>query len=202
MKFLINIFVRSYRLLWWVLNFSRFKSLGHNSFIERVIKITPSFIDIGKRVYISKFCRIEGLKLYNNKSFSPIISFEDNVTIQQNMHLTCANSIVIKKNTAIAANVTITDIHHPYDDIHIPIEKQDIVVKNVIIGADSKIYNNVVILPGTEIGKHCTIGANSVVFGIIPDYCVVVGAPAKIIKRYCFENNAWKKTNKKGDFIN
>jgi acetyltransferase-like isoleucine patch superfamily enzyme len=197
-----NIYIRLYRFVWWLLNFWRFKALGYHSYIEKTLKITPSFIDIGKRVYISKFSRIEGIKLYNNKVFSPIISIENNVTIQQNIHLTCANSVVIKKNTAIAANVTITDIHHPYEDINIPIEKQDIVVKSVIIGEDSKIYNNVVILPGTKIGRHCTIGANSTVFGAVPDYSVAVGSPAKIIKRYCFKDNAWKKTNENGKFIN
>ena len=45
------------------------------------------------------------------------------------------------------------------------------------------------------------IGANSVVSGIFPDYCVIVGAPAKIVKRYCFEQQKWRKTDNKGNFI-
>lgn len=109
------------------------------------------------------------------------------------MHLTCANSIIIGKYTAIAANVTITDINHPYVDVDTPIEKQDIEVGYVRIGEDSKIYNNVVILPNVTIGKHVTIGANSVVDKDIPDYCVAVGIPAKVIKKYDFETNKWIK---------
>jgi acetyltransferase-like isoleucine patch superfamily enzyme len=110
--------------------------------------------------------------------------------------------VYIGKHTAIAANVTITDIHHPYDDINTSIEKQQLIVTAVSIGDECKIYNNVVILPGTIIGKHCTIGANSVVSGNIPDYSVVVGIPAYIIKRYSTENKAWLKTDKDGNFIN
>lgn len=34
-----------------------------------------------------------------------------------------------------------------------------------------------------EIGKHCVIGANSVVTHDVPDYSVAVGCPAKIVKR-------------------
>jgi acetyltransferase-like isoleucine patch superfamily enzyme len=46
------------------------------------------------------------------------------------------------------------------------------------------------ILPGAHIGKHVAIGANSVVNGIIPDFSVAVGSPAKVIKRYS-EQSGW-----------
>jgi acetyltransferase-like isoleucine patch superfamily enzyme len=113
-----------------------------------------------------------------------MILIGENVTIEQNLHLTCANRIVIGNNTAIAANVTITDIEHPYTDVNIPIERHDLVVKEVVIGEDSKIYNNAVILPGVHIGKHCVIGANSVVARDIPDFSVAVGAPSRVVKQY------------------
>ena len=86
-------------------------------------------------------------------------------------------------------------------DINIPIERQNLVVKDVYIGEDCKIYNGVVILQGVHIGKHCVLGANSVVTKDIPDYCVAVGSPAKIIKRYDFESKLWRKTNSDGSFI-
>ena len=187
--------------LWFLLNKPFFKYLGEGAFIDSPLKITKKYIECGKKVYIWKFCRIEGVSQYNKQTYTPKIIFEDGVTIQQLLHLTCANQIKIGKNTAVAASVTITDIHHPYEDTTIPIEQQDIEVGEVIIGEDSKIYNNAVILPNTKLGKHTTIGANSVVSGIFPDYCVIVGAPAKIIKRYCFEQQKWKKTDNNGNFI-
>lgn len=109
---------------------------------------------------------------------------EDGVHIEQNCHITCAASIVIGKNTAIAFNVTITDIHHPYDDVHIPIERQDVVIHEVSIGSDCKIHNNAVILPGVHIGKHVAVDANSVVTHDIPDFCVAAGVSAKILRKY------------------
>lgn len=42
-----------------------------------------------------------------------------------------------------------------------------------------------------EIGKHCVIGANSVVTHDIPDFCVAAGNPAKVIKKYDNENKVW-----------
>ena len=41
---------------------------------------------------------------------------------------------------------------------------------------------------------NCVIGANSVVTKDIPDYCVAVGAPVKIIKRYNRDTGSWERT--------
>ena len=39
------------------------------------------------------------------------------------------------------------------------------------------------IVGNVKIGKHCVIGANSVVTHNVPDYSVAVGSPAKVIKK-------------------
>jgi maltose O-acetyltransferase len=41
----------------------------------------------------------------------------------------------------------------------------------------------VTILAGVTIGKGCVVGAGSVVTRNVDDYCVVVGSPAKVIKK-------------------
>ncbi len=168
-----------------------FKEYHRSDVIINPIIITPRFIELGEKVYIGHHARIQGVENYLGVRFNPSIIIKDGVSIQQNIHLTCANLIIIGKNTAVAANVTITDIHHPYDDISLPIEQQKLVVNEVVIGEDCKIYNNVVILPGVHIGKHVTIGANSVVTHNIPDFCVAVGNPAKVMKKYDFEQKKW-----------
>lgn len=199
---LIKIYHFLKRRIWFLLNKRKFKHLGKNVIIKKPIYITPSTITISDRVFIHFNARIEGITSHVGVKFSPSIVIGKACTIQQNLHLTCANEVFIGSNTAIAANVTITDINHPYEDITKPIEQQPLEVFSVNIGEDCKIYNNSIILPGTSIGKHCTIGANSVVSGIIPDYSVVVGAPAKIIKRYDFDKKEWRKTDRDGQFIN
>ncbi|WP_243346186.1 acyltransferase [Parabacteroides sp. FAFU027] len=180
----------------------RFREIGYKTRIMSPLLITPSFIRIKNKVSVRNGARIEGVSVYLTKTYSPDILIEDNVTIEQNSHITCANKITISKNTAIAANVTITDIDHPYIDINTPPEKQELNVGFVFIGEDCKIYNNSVILPNAQIGKHTIIAANSVVLGkIYPAYCVLAGIPARIIKRYSFETNSWKKTDSQGNFL-
>lgn len=171
----------------------QFKEYHFSDIIKSPIIITPQFIELGSHVSIGYHARIEGVSEWQGKTFSPHIRFGSGSSVQQNLHLTCANSVIIGKNTAIAANVTITDIHHPYTDEKLPIEQQMIEVKEVEIGDDCKIYNNAVVLPGVHIGKHVTIGANSVVTHDIPDFCVAVGNPAKIIKQFDFQKKEWVK---------
>ena len=52
----------------------------------------------------------------------------------------------------------------------------------VRIGAGSWLGHGTVVLPGATIGRHVVVGANSVVRGELPDFCVAAGNPAKVIK--------------------
>jgi len=174
----------------WLL-YGRSSRFPFGCIVIHPIRFSAKHISLGSGVIIGNAARLEAVTHYNQTSFTPHISIEECVTIEQNLHLTCANKIVIGKNTAIAANVTITDIEHPYANVNVPIERQDIAVKEVVIGEDSKIYNNAVILPGVHIGRHCVVGANSVVMRDVPDFSVVAGAPARVVKRFDRERNAW-----------
>lgn len=52
----------------------------------------------------------------------------------------------------------------------------------ITVGDDCWLGSGVQVMPGVNIGKGCTIGANSVVTKDIPPYSVAVGAPARVIK--------------------
>lgn len=178
------------------------KKCGGNFLIINPIVFTQQHCIIGKNVFIRNNARIEGVGRHEHAKFYPLIQIGENVSIEQNLHLTCADKIIIGGNTAIASNVTITDINHCYRDINLPPEKQPLQINAVVIGEDCKIYNNAVILPGTILGTHNVVGANSVVSGRFPDYCVIAGAPAKIIKRYNPATKNWEKVDQQGEFIN
>ena len=74
-----------------------------------------------------------------------------------------------------------------------PVKYQPIKQLNeVYIGDGCWIGENVCII-GASIGKNSVIGANAVVMKDIPDYCVAVGAPARVIKKYDFDLQEWIK---------
>jgi len=92
--------------------------------------------------------------------------------------------------------VHIADHNHNYLNPTIHIYKQGVLaVENgrVHIGEGTWLGTNVVIVGNISVGKQCVIGANSVVTKDIPDYSVAVGIPAKVIKRYDFEQQQWIK---------
>lgn len=69
------------------------------------------------------------------------------------------------------------------------ISKPVIIEKNVWIG------EFVSILPGITIGEGSIIGSSAVVNKDIPPFCIAVGVPAKVIKRFDFQTNEWKLIN-------
>jgi len=53
----------------------------------------------------------------------------------------------------------------------------------IIIGSDTFIGQQSIILPGARIGSNCIVGAGSVVRGTIPDNAVALGNPATVVGR-------------------
>lgn len=99
----------------------------------------------------------------------------------------------IGNNVQIAQNVIISGLDHKYEDITQTILEQGVSVSKIIISDDVWIGANSVITKGISIGKHSVIAASSVVTKDVPEYTVVGGIPAKIIKQYDLYKKEWIK---------
>lgn len=156
-------------------------------------------------MYIGKQCNILGgrrICLDRNVTVRPYVDLwaaGNGVVIGERCRISVVNSLNIGKNVLISPDVYITDCDHAYENIKIPVMEQGVVNRQnkVSIGDDSYIGIHAVIVGNVSIGKHCVVGANSVVTKDIPDYCVVAGVPAKIIKHYNFMLNTWVKVDLK-----
>lgn len=157
-------------------------------------------ISIGEKVNIAYKCWLAAVPLTGAEKCELVIG--NGTSIGNFNHIYATKSIIIGENVLTADKVYISDNLHGYENVSLPVMMQPIVqIETVEIGDGCWVGENVCII-GVKIGKHCVIGANSVVTKDIPDYCVAVGSPAKVIKRYCFEKNKWLKTDSKGDFLN
>lgn len=173
-----------------------FGKIGFPSYIGRPIIIKGS-----KNIFLGKYVRIFPQIRLETHGENGLIKIEDDVSIGQNVHITSSSNLVIGKSTTILANVFITNIDHDYNEIGIHILKQKHLIKETSIGENCFIGIGSCIQAGTILGKQCIVGANSVVRGTYPDYSVIAGAPAKIIKRYNLNSNVWERTNPDGTFI-
>jgi len=101
--------------------------------------------------------------------------------------------VTIGNNVRLAQNVVITALNHNYTDVSKPISEQGVNTQEVVIGDETWVGANSVILPGVNVGKHCVIAAGSIVTKDIPSYSVVAGNPAKIKKQYDKLKSEWTK---------
>ena len=121
--------------------------------------------------FVIKFQRMRGVKIGENCHISPyvlidllhpeLIKIEDNVTISSNSmifaHVNPTSNEFLKK--------------HGYPRT----------IKPVTIKNGAVISVGCIIIAGVTVGKNSIVGAGSVVSQDVPDYCVVVGNPARVV---------------------
>lgn len=105
-------------------------------------------------------------------------------------HIFAVGKISIGKDVLTVDHVYIADTPHKYADSETPVIRQRMLGENSI-GDGSWSGENVYVF-GAKGGKHCVIDANPVVNKDVPDYCVAIGAPAKVIRHYDSAEQVWK----------
>ncbi|WP_269739207.1 acyltransferase [Paraburkholderia xenovorans] len=172
-----------------------FESIGAKTTIFRpMLLVNVQYASLGERVLIRPGARIE--LVVTDPAAPPRLTIGSRVNIEQNVHIVCGSSIEIGDGVTITGNVAIVDVEHPYEDVNDPTRIGDRIRTRgnyVRIGQGAFIGFNTIVLPNVKIGRHTVVGAHSVVTRDVPDYCVVSGNPARIMKRYNFETQCWER---------
>ena len=160
----------------------------------------PQFIEIGKGVSIRR-----GTWLYavtkgpGNAVFSPHIVIDDGTYLGHSLHLTCVESVVIEKNVMVADGVYVSDNYHEYRDITVPVRAQMVFSRGPLrIREGAFIGEGARVLGAVTIGLNSIVGCNAVVTSDVPDFCVVGGVPARIVKRYDPTAREWRRVVPEG----
>ncbi len=96
--------------------------------------------------------------------------------------VTCYLDIDIGPRTLVADWVYICDFDHRTEDVTVPIKDQGIVKAPVRVAGDCWMGTKVSVLRGSDVGTGTVLAAHSVVRGVVPDYAVVGGVPARVLK--------------------
>lgn len=123
----------------------------------------------------------KNINIEKNAQFDSSVCIGNNSGLGINCRI--APYVTIGDNVMMAPNVTIYTTNHETKRTDIPMSEQGFKpVKEVKIGNDCWIGEGVIILPGVRIGNGVILGAGSVVRQDVPDYAVVIGNPAKIVR--------------------
>lgn len=115
-------------------------------------------------------------------------------------HIYATSRVTLGAKVLTANGVYISDNLHRYDDPDAAIMDQPLrQLAQVSIGDGCWIGHNACIV-GASLGRNCIVGANSVVTRSAPDHCVLVGAPARIVRRYDTKLGEWRATMPDGSF--
>lgn len=171
------------------------QKIGKKCFIGVRARInTCKYFYMGNNCRIGNDCRLSFYDSFYGEKYKPKLIIEDGAYLGDHLTILCADEVIIEKNVLMASYITIATENHGIDPENmICYGKQPLSTLSVRIGEGSWIGEKVIILPGVHIGKKVIVGAGAVVTKDVPDYTIVAGNPAKVIKKYNFQTHRWER---------
>jgi acetyltransferase-like isoleucine patch superfamily enzyme len=177
-----------------------FRSAGTGLILGRGLVLRhPGRISIGHRVAIDDHCFIDGsgsgdigVVIGNGVILSRNcivlgknghVVLEDRVDVGFNCVFASASGITVGTATIIAGNCYIGGGRYFHDDLQVPIMDQGAYSRGeIVIGEGCWLGAGAIVLDGVRLGKGVIVGAGAVVTKDAPDYAVLVGSPARILR--------------------
>ncbi|PCJ57988.1 MAG: hypothetical protein COA79_14550 [Planctomycetota bacterium] len=144
-------------------------SFEDESYVAEDAAISTESLKLGFKSFIASGCVLTGN-----------ISIGSYSTV--NIYTHVCGKVSIGDGVRIGTKTSIFGFNHGFSDVDKPIHQQKHISKGITIKDDVWIGANVVIVDGVTVNKHCIIAAGAVVTKDVPEYSVVGGNPAKVIK--------------------
>jgi acetyltransferase-like isoleucine patch superfamily enzyme len=180
----------------WVGRTYPFASIGRKvsfHFTSKVCRSRSPRIRIGNSVCLTEYAWLNVAT--EDPTGDPTIIVDDNCHIGFGSIISAKNRIHLERNVLIGQMVLMLDHNHMYEDISAPVVDQGITEGGTIqVGAQTWIGHGACIICSRgelTIGRNCVVAANSMVTRSIPDYTVVFGNPARIVRQYDPTSGVW-----------
>lgn len=131
-------------------------------------------IDVGSRVFLGRHTLLackEG-----------DIVLENGVNISYNCTVFSASSVRIGAETLLAAYCYVVGGGHDFDRVDVPVVQQARPSRGIVVGPSGWLGAGAIVLDGVTIGSSAIVGAHAVVTQDVPDYAIVAGAPARVVR--------------------
>ena len=132
-----------------------------------------------RRFSIGKRSVVESFSCINNAVGDVVIGDYTRI----GLHCTVIGPVTIGNHVNLAQGITVSALNHNFEDTRLRIDEQGVNTSEIIIDDDVWIGANAVITAGVHIGRHSVVAAGAVVTKDVPEYSVVGGVPAKVIRK-------------------
>lgn len=156
--------------------------LGRGVYLDHGVYLhaCPGGISIGSESYVMKNAI---LHVYNFRDLPHAgIRIGARSLIGEACILRGQGGITIGDDVFLAPLVQMLAVNHVYHNTSRPISLQGITCQGITVEDGAWIGGGAIILDGVRIGKNAVVGAGAVVTRDVPDYCVAVGNPARIVR--------------------
>jgi len=170
---------------------SAFGAYGHNTWLVPPCRVSlPSSIFLGddvtilERSFLSVVAAIPGV--------TPKLTIGDRTSIGAQSHIACVGEVEIGPEVLTAARIFIGDTYHRYEDPDVAVLDQPMAEpEKVTIGRGAFIGIGAAVLMGVTVGEHAYIAAGAVVTADVEPRTLVVGNPARPVRRWDPRADEW-----------
>lgn len=146
---------------------------------------SPHRIEVGEGVFVMPGAWLSVVEEHAGCRHEPRLRIGDRVTMGRDLVVACVGSVEIGDDVLAGDRVFIGDTYHGYRDPHTPVAQQPMVDPRAVhIGPGAFLGVGAIVLPGVTIGANGYVGAGAVVTTDVPARCVVVGNPARVVRRW------------------
>lgn len=151
------------------------RTAGHGLQVgSEVVLKHPETMELGDAVFIGAQTMIQG-------RFDGTCRIGNHVWIGPHSYFD-ARHLVLEDYVGWGPGAKVLGSSHTGHPIDVPIIATELSIKPVVIGYGADIGTNATILPGVHVGAHSIVGAGAVVTVDVPEYAVVAGVPARVIR--------------------
>lgn len=156
--------------------------LGRGAYLDHGVYLhaCPGGISIGRESLVMKNAI---LHVYNFRDLPHAgISIGARSLVGEGCILRGQGGIAIGDDVYLGTLVQVLAVNHVFHDTTRPISHQGITATGISIADGAWIGSGAIILDGCRVGRNAVVGAGAVVTRDVPDYCVAVGNPARVVR--------------------
>ncbi|GAA2017242.1 acyltransferase [Pseudokineococcus marinus] len=144
-------------------------SLGDGVFVSALAALDADELVLGSRSYVAAHAHVTG-------------SVRTGADCSLNASCAVRGDVRLGDGVRVGAHAAILGFNHTTTDPDVPVFRQPLVSRGVVLGDDVWVGSHVVVLDGVRVGSRAVLAAGAVVTKDVPQGAVVGGNPARLLK--------------------